>query len=200
MLGDFEEYLIRKAFIKDKYIPFYTKWVSYCYSFLDQPNNCLLTSEQIKSYLNYISKSREDWQITQAETALRLYGYYLASAQEKPPNAAKNDTSETQDFWMVLENDIRAALRLRHRSYSTEKTYVGWLWAFGDYVGKKSPSELMRQKSANRAHPKGKFFTSARAILAGFQNSPKTGSDMLKSFTLRVACSTKFSKGPHIKQ
>ena len=77
MLGGFEEYLVSKAALNDKYIPYYLKWVSYCYTFLDQPNNSLLTSVQVESYLNHISKTREDWQVKQAEAALRHYGYYL---------------------------------------------------------------------------------------------------------------------------
>jgi hypothetical protein len=44
MLGGFEKYLVRKAFIQDKYVPCYLKWVSHCYSYLDQPDNSLLTS------------------------------------------------------------------------------------------------------------------------------------------------------------
>ena len=58
MLGGFEGYLTSKAALNEKYIPYYLKWVSYCYSFLDQPDNSLLTSEQVQSYLNHISKTR----------------------------------------------------------------------------------------------------------------------------------------------
>lgn len=36
-------------------------------------------SDQNRSYLNHISKTREDCQVKQAEAALRLYGYYLSS-------------------------------------------------------------------------------------------------------------------------
>ncbi len=34
MLGDFEQYLRQKAFIQEKYVPYYRQWVSYCYLFL----------------------------------------------------------------------------------------------------------------------------------------------------------------------
>jgi len=35
MMEGLEEYLGR-SFIAEKYIPFYVKWVSYCYAFLEQ--------------------------------------------------------------------------------------------------------------------------------------------------------------------
>jgi hypothetical protein len=74
MLGGFEAYLVRKAFIQEKYVPYYLRWVSWCYSFLDQPVNSSLSADQMQSYLKHISKTREDWQVQQAEKALTLYG------------------------------------------------------------------------------------------------------------------------------
>ncbi len=142
MLAGFEEYLIHKAALNEKYIPFYLKWVSYCYSFLDQPDNSLLTSDQVQSYLNHISKSREDWQVKQAETALRLYGYYLSSEASNTSGNVLPESAQDETLWASLEKKTRDALRLRHRSYSTEKTYIGWLRAFRGFAKKADPSEL----------------------------------------------------------
>ncbi|MDA8240090.1 MAG: hypothetical protein M0Z67_06940 [Nitrospiraceae bacterium] len=61
----FGDYLSSKAYIQDKYVPYYLKWVSHCYSFFEQPDSCLLSSERIESYLHHISKTREDWQVAQ---------------------------------------------------------------------------------------------------------------------------------------
>lgn len=143
MLDGFEKYLTSTAFIQAKYIPYHLKWVSYCYSYLDQPDNGLLTSDQIQGYLNNISKTREAWQVEQAEAALKLYGYYLSS-ESKPVEDSANTgpPSEARGLWRALEKNTRDALRLRHRSYSTEKTYLSWLRAFGDHVNWKNPSEL----------------------------------------------------------
>jgi integron integrase len=143
LLGGFEEYLISKAFIKDRYVPFYIKWVSYCYSFLQKPDNCLLTPAQLQSYLKSISKTREDWQVKQAEAALRLYGYYLSSELEQPADTVSTGLpTETANPWPALEKSMRDALRLRHRSYSTEKTYLGWVKAFRDYISGKPTADL----------------------------------------------------------
>lgn len=100
MFGDFEQYLRRKAYIQEKYVPYYLKWVTYCYLFLDQPEHISLISDQLQSYLNHIAKTREDWQVKQAETALRLYGYFLSSKGEAPAETAVTNTSpENRDLW-----------------------------------------------------------------------------------------------------
>jgi integron integrase len=142
MLGGFEKYLVQQATLHDRHIPFYSKWVSHCYSFLDQPDTCLLSSDQIQNYLNHISKTREDWQVKQAEAALRLYGYYLSSAVKESTATTGAGTSDNKNLWTAVEKNTRDALRLRHRSYSTEKTYIGWLWAFCDHVRAKTPVDL----------------------------------------------------------
>jgi integron integrase len=143
MIEGFEKHLISKAFIKKKYVPFYIQWVSQCYAFLDQSDKCLLSSGQIQYYLNHISKTREDWQVQQADAALRLYGYYLSSEHKPIEDPVEPDpSSETRGLWPALEKNTRDALRLRHRSYSTEKTYLSWLRAFGDHVNWKTPSDL----------------------------------------------------------
>ena len=73
MHGGFEKYLISKAFIKEKYVPFYLKWVLQCYSYFGLPATKLLSSDQLQNYLKHISKSREDWQVQQAAAGQALY-------------------------------------------------------------------------------------------------------------------------------
>ncbi len=139
----FGDYLSSKAYIQDKYVPYYLKWVSHCYSFFEQPDSRLLTSDQIQSYLNHISQTREDWQVKQAEAAMRLYGYYLSSGSNASADAGMaSPLTSTRDLWATEERKFRDALRLRHRSYSTEKTYLSWLRAFGTYVNWKPSSDL----------------------------------------------------------
>ncbi|GFP38105.1 hypothetical protein HKBW3S44_01785 [Candidatus Hakubella thermalkaliphila] len=46
------------------------------------------------------------------------------------------------DDWKKIEEKTREALRLRHRSYSTEKTYILWLRQFQGFVNGKQPKSL----------------------------------------------------------
>ncbi len=131
MLSGFKSYLSNKAVVSDKYLPFYLKWVADCYSYLSLPQTSVLRSEQRQKYIYHISKSHPDWQVRQADSALRLYGYYLSRSRGRAPAVDQ----AALDRWQLLEEETRKALRLRHRSYSTEKTYVGWLRDFGHWAG-----------------------------------------------------------------
>jgi hypothetical protein len=81
MLRTFEAYLTKKGTVKTQYLPFYLKWVSDCYTFLNEPLPNRLGSEQKKQFLTHTAKHCEDWQIKQADTALRFYDYFLSGAQ-----------------------------------------------------------------------------------------------------------------------
>ncbi|MBM4066481.1 MAG: hypothetical protein FJ266_12710 [Planctomycetes bacterium] len=70
MPSAFKDYLTQKALIKDKYVPFYLKWVSDCYSFLNEPASKVLNSEQMSRFHKYLAKTHEDWQVKQASQGL----------------------------------------------------------------------------------------------------------------------------------
>ena len=77
LIGEFESYLSNKNHIKDKYVPYYMKWVSECYSYLDESVESRLPADRIKTFLSHLSKNHEDWQVNQADYALRLYQFFL---------------------------------------------------------------------------------------------------------------------------
>jgi len=114
MLRPYEAFPKKKGNVRSQYIPFYLKWVSDCYTFLNEPLSNRLTSEQSKQFLSHMAKRHEDWQVKQADTALRLYDYFLSEAIS--PTTGK--PSSNQEIWRLLEEKMRDALRLRHRSLS----------------------------------------------------------------------------------
>jgi integron integrase len=85
-----------------------------------------------------MAKRHEDWQVKQADTALRLYDYFLS----KNITPTGGETFSHEETWGLLEEKMRDALRLRHRSLSTEKTYLIWLRSFRAFVGEKQPHRL----------------------------------------------------------
>jgi hypothetical protein len=85
-----------------------------------------------------MGKRHEDWQVKQADTALKLYDYFLSKAI----SPTTGEPSSGQENWRLLEESMRDALRLRHRSRSTEKTYLIWLRSFKGFVPQKQPEEL----------------------------------------------------------
>jgi len=137
MLKDFETFLNKKGSLKPQYIPYYLKWVSDCYHFLNQPLSIRLNSDQKKQFLSDMGKKYEEWQVNQADTALRLYDYFLSKNL-----SPSGEISIRQETWEPFEEKMREALRLRHRSLSTEKTYLLWLRSFKDFVRGKEPDQL----------------------------------------------------------
>jgi len=137
MLNQFKEYLLQQGTIQSHHVLYYVKWVADCYAFLDAPDSSVINSDQKKHFLVHMAKSHEEWQVKQADTALRLYQYFLS--QELKASATATGTSGE---WKTLEERLREALRLRQRSYSTEKTYTTWVRGFRAFVNDKEPKLL----------------------------------------------------------
>ena len=138
MLNVFKEFLSTKERLPDKNIPYYVKWVLDCYRYFDVPGSQPLTNEQNAKFLNRLAKKHEDWQVQQAERALKLYGYFLSRSKKNNDDTAISDSSD----WQKIEERLREALKLRHRSYSTEKTYIIWLRQFKGFINGKHPDSL----------------------------------------------------------
>jgi integron integrase len=124
--------------ISSKYIPFYLKWISECYAFHDVPIEHRIMAEQKQQFLTHLSKTHENWKVKQADYALRLYNYFLSRICKEPSAFSP----EIEKEWNILEENTVNALRLRHRSIRTEKTYIGWLRQFKGFVGSKGPQNL----------------------------------------------------------
>ncbi len=114
----FREYLAQKAGIDEKYIPYYLRWVKKCYAFLGIETGEPLKSKQKESFLGHMSKEYEDWQVKQADTALRHYAYCISSMNMERASLSRNKGKA----YKVLENRLKSALRIRQRAYSTEKS------------------------------------------------------------------------------
>jgi len=138
MLRNYEAFLTRKGTVKPQYIPYYLKWISDCYNFLHEPLSNRLGIEQKNLFLSHVAKLYEDWQVKQADTALRLYDYFLS--QTISPETG--EAISVREKWQIIEERMRDALRLRHRSLSTEKTYLIWLRSFRTFVAEKQPEQL----------------------------------------------------------
>ena len=78
MLDRFQGYLEKNGSIGLKQIPYYIKWVKDCYSVLGCSTVTIVSQDQRRQYLELLGKSREEWQIKQADQALRLYLFFLS--------------------------------------------------------------------------------------------------------------------------
>ena len=138
MLQAIEQFLMDKEGVPKKNAPYHVKWGSDCYRFVDKPETQSLTNEQTAEFLSRLAKKHEDWQVQQADRALKLYGYFLARKQR----SEDGPSVDNQGDWKEIEKKMRQALRLLHRSYSTEKTYILWLRQFQGFLYGKHHNSL----------------------------------------------------------
>jgi len=97
-----------------------------------------------RQFLTHLFQDHEDWQIKQADYALKLYSYFL-SQRQKEGGSEENFLKE----WKMVEERAIKSLRLRHRSYRTERAYLAWLARFKDFVKAKHPLELTGEDIQN---------------------------------------------------
>ena len=139
---DFKEFekFLSKGGIPRKYHPFYTLWVS---KFLNRlgtqrvrPKD--LSPEEIADFLKALSRRYEDWQVKQAEHALKLYRHLLTRKKAGVEKGADRAS------WDSTFKKIRRRIRLRHMSYRTEKTYLLWIKRFAEFLDYRPPGSLNR--------------------------------------------------------
>lgn len=126
-MDKFRSHLIQVVHVKEKYVPFYLKWISDCYVFWDLPLEQKINSDQKTEFLRYLAKTNEDWKVKQADYALKLYQYFLSGVER----AKVQKDAPRENDWNKLEENMRNSLRLRQKSLSTEKSYIGWMRSQG---------------------------------------------------------------------
>ena len=131
LLPEFQGFLRSRRLVNEKYIHFYAYWASKFLSFSNKsviPNHEL----QVEEFLNKL-KSQDnvaDWQVRQAENALKLYSnHYLGSDKSVLHPDISNRCKKSPNISEIID-ELRGALRIKHYSYSTERTYINWIKRF----------------------------------------------------------------------
>jgi integron integrase len=143
-LPEFQKYLLEKNLVPVQNVPFFALWVS---RFLDYARKNELSALEyqetaILAFLESLKSDKHvlDWQHRQANDSLRLYYFhYLGKTDSR---TAKAVTSK--NTYEVIE-ETKRLIRLKHYSYSTERTYIQWIERFLQYNGqtaKKAISEI----------------------------------------------------------
>jgi len=137
MFARFEQFLVSNGAVQQKQIPYYVRWVRECYAVCKGSTDKILSADQKKQFLDMLENSREDWQVKQAEQALRLYTFFVSRYGQRP-----EPTSDEGKQWDQIIEKMIKVMRLKHLSLNTEKTYTGWNRQFQGFVNGKSPSDL----------------------------------------------------------
>lgn len=136
-LPEFQKYLLEKNLVPPQNAPFFALWVS---RFLDHArrNEFAALEYQETAVLEFLESLKsvnhvQDWQYRQASDSLRLYYFhYLGKTDSRTAKAvASRNVNDVID-------ETKRLLRLKHYSYSTERTYIQWILRFLEYVGQTS--------------------------------------------------------------
>lgn len=118
----YSKYILEKNNIPQNKITYYVNWVDKYLKCID--DNESKDSDMVKTqFLNQLSSRYEDWQIQQAAHAITLWKRMTKSEPE-------NSLSSTPE---VLDK-LTQELRLQHKSFQTEKTYLYWLKYFLKFI------------------------------------------------------------------
>lgn len=141
ILPDFRKFLISHGLAAEKNASYYVFWVS---RFLKFSNNkgVIPQEDKIEDFLDELRlENTEDWQSRQAEKAVRIYlkkFSYIKKALQK--TVTKKYLSA--DARKII-GDLRDTIRLKHFSYSTERTYIDWAKRFFEYLSRQDNKNIL---------------------------------------------------------
>jgi len=131
----FQAFLRSRKLVPEKHIPYYAHWASKFLDFCNkntQYDHNKLVLEFMDSLKN--DKDVPDWQIRQAREAVQLY---LANFKGKVASDAVSLSTGTvakgSDISEIIK-EMKRIIRLKHYSYSTERSYLDWAKRFFRYV------------------------------------------------------------------
>jgi Phage integrase, N-terminal SAM-like domain len=133
----FKSYLLSRQVSDEKKAGFYLYWVNLFYGHCNKLPGERFESEDIGRYLKYLTKRREDWLVKQASEAIQLYRFFK---NRQVHRTGKHLSGNEQ--WKVVAKDMYKMLRLKHLSFRTEKTYLGWLRRFYRFMNGQLPDTL----------------------------------------------------------
>ena len=94
---------------------------------------------RIRLFLDNLANNQKlpDWQVEQAENAVRLYinNFLSGDVSSLSPNVESVAENKLPDYQEV-QRKLREVIRIKHYAYSTERTYIEWFQRFHTYVTK----------------------------------------------------------------
>jgi hypothetical protein len=132
ILPEFQRFLLEKKLVPEKNVFFYALWASkfFNYARKKQISSDSYQENSVSEFLEALKSDPHvtDWQIRQAGDAIRLYYFHYRGLKPIHLQAVKAGDSAP-----ALLKETTRLLRLKHYSYSTERTYLQWIKRFLDY-------------------------------------------------------------------
>ncbi len=133
-LQEFGEFLLKAQLARPAAAPYFVRWVR---RFLSRPASDQPLADQVRGFCEDLERNggSEDWQVRQADQALRIYFVNFLQRTDwhrRPASTVVNEHGNTSPL-AALEQ-LRMRVRTRHYSYRTECTYADWVRRFLDYA------------------------------------------------------------------
>ena len=133
LLPEFQKFLLDRKLAPEKNIPFLAYWVSRFLGFARKFERTVMEYNEItvQEFVESLRSDKRilDWQPQQAEDAIRLYYFnYLGKTGGRTRGIAG-----IVDVNSAL-SETKRLIRLKHYSYSTERTYLQWIERFFSYA------------------------------------------------------------------
>jgi len=157
-LQQFGEFLLKAQLVRPAAAPYIVRWVR---RFLSRPASDQPLADQVRGFCEELERNGgpEDWQVRQADQALRIYFVNFLKRTDwhrRPASTVVDEQGRTSPL-AALEQ-LRMRLRTRHYSYRTECTYADWVRRFLDCAAQQQgvphprvESELVRDYLAHLA-------------------------------------------------
>lgn len=129
---------------------FYLKWLRYYLDFCQKYQHPERDGESLEHFIKKLQgKGQTEQQQNQASHAIRLY-YELEATDAIEKAATGNNLQpkstpvpiETNSPWSKIFADLNSAIKLRHYSPKTHKSYAGWIKQFQRFSDDKVPESL----------------------------------------------------------
>jgi integron integrase len=125
----FSGYLKTIAGISPKHIPHYLRWIGE-YNRLDQTDHAD-RKQALEHFHSQLERTQESWKVNQALNAVRHY-WFWQDRQNRQEQQGRHGNFSCK-VGIELEEllvEAKRLLRLQHKSYRTEQTYLGWIRRF----------------------------------------------------------------------
>jgi len=136
-LQQFGEFVLKAQLMKASAAPYCVRWVR---QFLTRPAANEPLADQVRRFCEELERQGacEEWQVRQAEQALRIYFVnflHRTDWQRQPASTVVDEHGRTNPL-AALEQ-LRTRIRTRHYSYRTECSYADWVRRFFAYVAER---------------------------------------------------------------
>lgn len=151
ILPEFQQFLLAKSLASERHASFYARWAS---KFLAYSNNSdePELEKRSENFLAHLQKSQNiaDWQLDYAREALKLYIYHFGGngLSKTAIDKSRSVKNCLPDYPQIVRS-LRSSIRIKHYAYKTERSYIGWVKRFYEYIAKVKKKDLQKESLAS---------------------------------------------------